>query len=147
MKQCRRCKQLKVLDQFNFKNKAAGKYQGACKECTRIEIRNHYYKNVQYYVKKAHKWTHANKGKVQQYIVDYLIKHPCIDCGESDPRVLEFDHIKDKTREIGIMLMHHATITSLNREILKCVVRCANCHRRRTAITFGWYKHKLAPVA
>jgi hypothetical protein len=26
-------------------------------------------------------------------------------------------------------------------EIDKCDVRCANCHRRRTAADFGWWRH------
>lgn len=29
---------------------------------------------------------------------------------------------------------------SIVEEIVNCGVRCANCHRRRTTIQFGWYK-------
>jgi hypothetical protein len=28
----------------------------------------------------------------------------------------------------------------LKAEIAKCQVRCANCHRRRTAAQFGWWR-------
>jgi hypothetical protein len=31
----------------------------------------------------------------------------------------------------------------INNEILKCEVRCANCHTRKTAEQFGWFKCNL----
>jgi len=55
----------------------------------------------------------------------------CIDCGEMDPVVLEFDHVTgDKVRQISIMRSYRLPL--LVAEIGKCEVRCANCHRRIT---------------
>ena len=56
----------------------------------------------------------------------------CVDCGERDARCLDFDHVRGvKTHNIA-----HMTACSRERvlaEIAKCDVRCANCHRKRTA--------------
>lgn len=73
-------------------------------------------------------------------ILSYLSTHPCIDCGEDDPIVLEFDHVDPttKTKSIANMLRSFATVTAIQEEINKCVVRCANCHRRRTYMQLGY---------
>ena len=72
---------------------------------------------------------------------DYLKKHPCVDCGEKDPVVLEFDHSKDKLIEVSKLVRNVSSIDKMREEIEKCKIRCANCHRRKTAIQFGWYKN------
>ena len=66
-----------------------------------------------------------------QRVLDYLKTHPCVDCGEDDPIVLEFDHLRDKVANISAMRGHPWWKMLL--EIAKCEVVCANCHRRRTA--------------
>jgi len=69
------------------------------------------------------------------------MEHPCIDCGESDIRVLEFDHVRgEKKANIGDMAGANIAWQRIEAELAKCVVRCANCHRRKTASDFGWYK-------
>lgn len=72
--------------------------------------------------------------KVRMQLFNFLSKKSCIDCGESDPIVLEFDH-KDtalKFKSISSMLSGHYSWISLLREIKKCEIRCANCHRKKT---------------
>lgn len=68
----------------------------------------------------------------RQFLLEYLTTHPCVDCSESDPIVLEFDHVKgEKIGDIKKMVDSYS-IESLKKEIEKCEVRCANCHRRMT---------------
>lgn len=64
-----------------------------------------------------------------------------MDCGENDPVVLEFDHISDKIDSVSRMICDSYSLDSLEKEIAKCEVRCANCHRRKTAKQLGWYKN------
>jgi NAD-dependent SIR2 family protein deacetylase len=73
-------------------------------------------------------WRRIAKGELDTYC------RPCR--GEADPLVLEFDHIKDKSFEIGAGLPDR-NWESILTEIEKCEVVCANCHRRRTANRFG----------
>jgi hypothetical protein len=75
----------------------------------------------------------------QRLVLEYLADHPCVDCGESDPIVLEFDHLRDKRANISA-LTRNGESWRLLEEIAKCEVRCANCHRRITAIRGGWYR-------
>jgi hypothetical protein len=75
-----------------------------------------------------------NKAKV----VEYLLNHPC-ECGETDVRVLEFDHQRGKIKSISAMIAGHFSWMNIAAEIKKCVVRCANCHRRKTTGTPKWY--------
>jgi hypothetical protein len=61
------------------------------------------------------------------------MSHPCVDCGEADPIVLEFDHVRDtKVNGISDLVYRNANLAVIQAEIDKCEVRCANCHRRVT---------------
>jgi HNH endonuclease len=80
------------------------------------------------------------------YLLDYLRRTPCIDCGEQDPVVLDFDHIGVKHSGVVQLAGRDCSIVSLEREIAECEVRCANCHRRRTIVEQAHFRnHLLAP--
>lgn len=65
----------------------------------------------------------------RQFVDEYLQSHPCVDCGEDDIFVLEFDHIDTKVR--GVRELMAAGRGRIEKEINRCVIRCANCHTRR----------------
>ena len=144
MRKCSRCKQIKTIEEFNFKEKTKGIRQYQCKSCSRLYVKQHYENNKAYYLSKARKRNNKIREEIKRHTWNYLKTHPCVDCGEKDPVVLEFDHISDKIINVSNMYRNF-TLERVVQEIAKCQVRCANCHRRKTAIQFGWYK-KLMPL-
>jgi hypothetical protein len=62
---------------------------------------------------------------------DYLASHPCVDCGEDDAIVLEFDHVfGNKLRGVTELAATGYSWKIIEEEIGKCEVRCGNCHRK-----------------
>jgi hypothetical protein len=54
--------------------------------------------------------------------------------------VLDFDHVSGmKLMGISRMVANGGSLEALQEEIAKCVSRCANCHRRKTARERGYY--------
>jgi 5-methylcytosine-specific restriction endonuclease McrA len=78
-----------------------------------------------------------------QFIVDYLQGAACVDCGERDPVVLDFDHVGAKRDDVVQLAYREYSIASLEREIAECQIRCANCHRRSTIEQQGHFRHHL----
>jgi hypothetical protein len=83
--------------------------------------------------------------KIRAKLLAFLSDKACIDCGEKDPVVLDFDHhdSKNKFKDVSKMLSGHYSWKSVESEIIKCEIRCANCHRRKTYLQFAyWGKNK-----
>lgn len=78
-----------------------------------------------------------------RWLIDYFAVHPCVDCGETDPIVLEFDHQRDKRFDVAGGITGRSWEEVLE-EIEKCEVVCGNCHRRRTAKQFGFLRALLS---
>jgi hypothetical protein len=76
----------------------------------------------------------------QARLLDYLRDHPCVDCGERDPVVLDLDHVRDKVANVSAMVYARRPWSVIAAEIAKCEVRCAKCHRRRTAERLGTFR-------
>jgi hypothetical protein len=127
-KQCTKCDLVKNLNSFGLKNSQSGKRQSWCKACHCLYTRQHYRKNKAYYMRKAIK----HKERRLQYVLDHLSTCFCVDCGENDSIVLEFDHVKG-VKEFNILKAARSGmgLTRLKQEMAKCEIRCANCHRRR----------------
>ena len=94
--------------------------------------RRHYAKHRDKVIKSAKEYSKITRERIKAYIRDYLKTHPCVDCGETDTIVLEFDHVAGKDFNISDATRKGVSIKKLKDEIAKCEVRCANCHRKKT---------------
>ncbi len=90
--------------------------------------REHYQKNKQVYVDRNNR----RRKRVQEYIREAKSK-PCTDCGLEYPYyVMDFDHLGDKELSVARAAERGWGIERVAKEIAKCEVVCANCHRERT---------------
>lgn len=137
-KKCTRCKKTKSYSEFQKRAATKSGCGSMCKECKREYDCAHYkaHPDRKEYIKKNRL---AARKRAHAFICEYLSSHPCVDCGENDPNVLEFDHVRGKKHNT-ISRLKASSRAAVEREIKKCVVRCANCHRRKTAKQFKWNK-------
>lgn len=57
------------------------------------------------------------------------LKTGCVDCGNLDIRVLEFDHVRGrKLANLATLVQRESPLHVIAEEIAKCEVRCRNCH-------------------
>lgn len=141
MKKCTLCGVEYSIDQFPKINRITGKRSSMHLECKRIYDREHYAKHKE---KRVHiKRLNSKRCRVRnlQFSMDYLKNNPCIDCGEKDPIVLEYDHKGHKLKNVCNIIATGYSLDNLKKEIAKCEVVCANCHRRRTSKQFNYYKN------
>ena len=141
MKYCSRCKKEKPLDSFylrTLKSKNISR-QPKCKDCSKALNVEYYARNPDLCKKSSSDNSKNNTRENRVKVVNYLIEHGCVDCGERDPVVLEFDHLKDKKFTISRKISR--SWVYVKEEIDKCEVRCSNCHRRKTAKERNWYSY------
>ena len=75
---------------------------------------------------------HRQKQDYKQRLAEIKRSSGCTDCGENNPIVLDFDHIRDKKYNISRMIHDGFSWKAIVKEMEKCEVVCANCHRIRT---------------
>jgi L-lysine 2,3-aminomutase len=73
-----------------------------------------------------------NKKQYKKRLAEIKQASGCVDCGEKNPIVLDFDHLNDKKYNISRMIHDGFSWKAILKEIKKCEVVCANCHRLRT---------------
>ena len=58
----------------------------------------------------------------REFIYDYLLTHPCEECGERDVRVLEFHHTGEKDMAVAYMVSADYLNERIQAEINKCTI-------------------------
>jgi ribosomal protein S20 len=90
--------------------------------------RRHYQANKSKYLARNKQY----RSSIREFVKSLKQSTPCKDCGKRYPSyVMDFDHLEDKENIISF-LMSSGRIGALKREIQKCEIVCANCHRGRT---------------
>lgn len=131
MKTCPACNIPKELSEFRPNKTKKDGLQGYCKLCDKEKQTEWYQNNSTKCKEKALARNRSNRLENRNYVIEYLKSHPCINCGEADIVVLEFDHIRDKKCGVA-QLISTSTLKLLKEEIKKCQVLCANCHALKT---------------
>jgi len=133
MKVCTICKETKSPNEFNTNSRKKDGKQNYCKECGKKAHAAYYKTNRTSMRAQINERTRRVRAEYRQKVFNYLAAHSCVDCGESDPIVLEFDHVRGQKLEAVAVLVQQAVAWGrIEAEIAKCEVRCANCHRRKT---------------
>lgn len=139
-KRCTMCHQWKPLDEFHRNRSRPDGRQNACKPCNIARNKRWYREHPEVRGARMDEYNRRRKRHLQELLLAYLREHPCVDCGEADPLVLDFDHLRDKVANVSAMVLHKRRWSAILEEIAKCEVRCANCHRRRTAAAARTYR-------
>jgi hypothetical protein len=145
---CTGCGQERDAEQdFNWRHKDRDIRNTRCKFCQSQVSKRHYQNNKQSYMKRIRTRDTLIVEDNQKRLADYLACHPCVDCGQTDIRCLEFDHVRgSKSADITRLLNNAVDWSVIEAEIAKCEVRCANCHRLKTLERGKWWRFQIGGV-
>ena len=139
-KRCSKCLETKAEDNFRWRYRVRGIRTSWCKPCYSAYERDKW-KGSSDRRSSSKTMRHQRRDRNREFVWEYLRTHPCLDCGERDPIVLEFDHRDPSQKAAHVSdLIKGNSLAVISLEIEKCDVVCANCHRKRTANQFGWNK-------
>lgn len=138
MKICFICKLSKPFTDYYVNKSCKDGFFKTCKPCLAVARKLKYASDPAIREQRQKNYT-AMRRRNRLIVWDYLLEHPCIDCGQADPMVLEFDHVDRSTKSYEISEASRGkSVKNLLAEMAKCVVRCANCHRKKTYKDLGW---------
>ena len=140
---CINCKIEKEETEFLFRNKAKGVRHHICKTCKNLLYQKAWYQRHRTeHVARTSRRRNTWKKLVREFLVEFYKTHPCESCGFSNPAALEFHHKDPKLKKIEVSRMINGSysLEYAQKEIDKCSVLCANCHRILTSKEYGWFK-------
>ncbi len=115
---------MRSLDDFNKSPKNKDGHHSYCRACQSA----HYYANARRHGENVRRTSAARMRRIRQIVVEAL-SGGCVDCGNKDIRVLEFDHVRGpKVGNVSSIIRRGWSEKIIVAEIAKCEVRCRNCH-------------------
>lgn len=129
MKICNVCKVEKPTLSFAVNRTKKSGRSDTCLVCARERNKAWYDKNRKKQITKTNQQRKLRRAWMAELVWQYAESCGCAICGEKDRIVLEFHHLRDKKFMISWAL-GNAGWESIANEIAKCVILCANCHRR-----------------
>jgi hypothetical protein len=140
-KRCSTCGEVLPLSEFNLRRAAHDGLQSRCRPCSK----QWYQDNAVTHRANVRRNSRALIKRNRAAVTDYLLAHPCVDCGERDVRCLDFDHREgtDKITNVCTLVHNAGSWLRILAEIEKRDVRCANCHRRVTVQRGGYWRQQV----
>lgn len=125
MKRCSKCK--RELDESEFYKNRSKKdgLQNMCKRCSHRRRTRHYKENRE----KENSRRRERARELREWFVEHKKGLSCSRCPEDRWYVLEFHHRHSKDKEVSVMVADSYSRERILKEIEKCDVLCANCHK------------------
>lgn len=95
---------MKPLADFHRNRTKRDGLQSRCRDCNIARNRQWYAANPEAAKRRMYARERDLRDRNRRLLVEYLLDHPCVDCGESDPVVLDFDHVRDKRRNVSFLV-------------------------------------------
>ena len=132
--QCLKCREFKAASEFPRRGRDSHLLQTWCKACFSAYKKERHARNHAREMERIRRNHEARVAANRALVAEYLLAHPCVDCGETDLVVLQFDHVRgQKLGDVSMMVANGFSWWRIEEEIAKCDVRCANDHIRVTA--------------
>lgn len=126
MKTCKKCSESKQESEFDRNNRGIFPW---CKLCRKA------YDKERYERVGSKQWRRTRGNGRQNrkiWFQNYKKSLSCSKCPENHPACLDFHHVNEKTKTATISNMVIGAVSEkrILAEISKCIVLCANCHRK-----------------
>ena len=142
---CPTCTPLTSVTEFHHDRARPDGFASQCRACKRAVQKRWYAKNKARHVTNVARRRRSAEADIIKRIIAHLREHPCVDCGETEPVLLEFDHVRGKkVNSVCNLIKRGSGWERIRTEMQKCDVRCCRCHRLKTAKQFGYRKLLLA---
>lgn len=132
-KLCPKCGETKPLSEYySCKSKKVASY---CNKCFKEYKKEYHKKNSKKYSRVRYEKKKKRKKEIRRLIYEYKKDKPCVDCNEIHPPwAMDFDHIDPSEKEFNISNAARSELSweTILKEIEKCDLVCALCHRYRT---------------
>ncbi len=96
-KYCRGCKRWHAREDFSFKDARKRTLRSRCHVCCREASRRHYMRMKVAYLERNRRNNPLQRQAAAEFVYQFLLAHSCVECGEADPVVLEFNHLDPAT--------------------------------------------------
>jgi hypothetical protein len=130
---CGRCSQQVPLSDFHL---SGGRRQSWCKRCRADYMRD----RGDLHRSQSRAARERRRARAREFVLGVLESGRCEDCGNADPLILEFDHLRDKRADVAVLVHEGYALRHVRAEVEKCQLVCVNCHRRRTARRAGTWR-------
>ncbi len=154
-KKCSKCGIEHPPEEFSKDNRAKSGLQSSCKLCKQLyHIKNrekdlkrqkqHYEENKEDRLEYARNRYITDRDKILEqkritrdrntkYVGKIKAEQGCCVCGESHSICLDFHHIDPKTKYkmVSVLVTSGYSLKTIQKEIDKCEIICANCHREK----------------
>lgn len=140
-KKCGRCGIVKSSSDFGINSAKPDGLQSHCRDCKREFQNRRYHENKQLHIADVNRRRREHARTLRARLDAHLAEHSCVECGEKDPLMLDFDHVRGEKREtVSVMVTACFSWEAIASEIAKCEVRCVRCHRHKIAVQLGWHQ-------